>query len=436
MKIALPFLGSFLLTLTSCLHSPSPTSVSSGPHVQLDLFTLENPQVLGTTLSGDSVLAGGFSGLLYLGKTSEGEWQFLTLTDRGPNGNPVSISGVDPDSRPFLLPEFQPRIFKLQTDSKTKSFKVIDEILLTDPRGQPLSGKPQWINSKKKESDEKAMDLRGKALSADLMGLDSEGMTQDSEGHFWICEEYRPSLLKFDSDGRLLKRFIPKNSLPTSELKKLRKLYGPQVVVEALPEIYKQRKSNRGFEGLTFSNGKIYALLQSPLEVANSEHKSVIRMIEFDVKTEKVSGEFLYPLTRDGVDKIGDLSVLPGGSELYVIEQNSKSGPQGTHLITKIDLSHRLRAKAPEKTPLPQLKTENQLLEPTLYLSLAEIGYDFAEKVEGLAMISEKQLAVVNDNDFGVNGDFDLAQQKVPLTKDRKTVLGVITLSTKASSSP
>ncbi len=70
------------------------------------------------------------------------------------------------------------------------------------------------------------------------------------------------------------------------------------------------------------------------------------------------------------------------------------------------------------------LAANGSLLKPQTVVSLAKVGYDFAEKVEGLAIVSDEWLAVVNDNDFGVNGDLDLSQSQIPLTRERRTVLG------------
>jgi len=412
-------LGAFL----GCSHG---TMSKTSKKPMLEVFTLENPPEWGKTLSGDSVFAGGFSGLLFLGLTDKGEFQFMTHTDRGPNGEPLYISGVGKNVRPFLLPDFQPRWVKLETNSKNKTLRIVDEILLKDPKGNPLSGKPQWPATKVSGADEKGVDLKGTPLEADFMGIDPEGLTRDDQGFYWMCEEYRPSLLKFNSQGQLLKRYIPRNSLPQDVLKRIHQKWGSQVVQAVLPEDYKLRKSNRGFEGLTFKNGKIFAILQSPLEIPNSEHKKIIRLVEFDPNSETVTAEYSYPLNEEGVDKMGDLSVLPNSTSFLAIEQNSKTGAAGIHNIQAFHLEEKANGPLPEKTPWDQLQTKAGLLKLKKLVGLTETGYDFAEKVEGLAVISDTQIAVLNDNDFGVNGDFDLGAQKVPLTQNRKSKLGVI----------
>jgi hypothetical protein len=309
------------------------------------------------------------------------------------------------------------------------SLKIIDEVLLTDPKGKPITGIPQWQANDRTWADEKSINIQGIPIGADLMGMDPESITIDSEGNFWMGEEYRPSLLKFNSSGRLLKRFIPQNSLAENLIKEINSKYGSDIIIANLPEDYKYRKVNRGFEGLTFLNNKIYGILQSPLEFPNANHEKLIRILEFDVKKEIVINEFYYPLSSTDIDKIGDLTVNPVTSEFFAIQQNSKVGEKGQHLITSFVLNPHLKIGEPELKTFDFLKSKNALLAIENQLDLSKIGYDFAEKVEGLALLPDNQIAVINDNDFGVGGNaFDTITKRIVVKKDAKTVLGVINL--------
>lgn len=402
----------FFMILFVNLLSACSSSLKNAVPASTVLLELDQPAVIGSSISGN-IYMGGFSALNFIGKNEQGEAEFFTLTDRGPNAEALHITGVGKNARPFLLPEFQPRILKLKSNMKDRTLAVVGEILLTDPAGNALSGRPQWPRSRDKKvaqqlmknADEVGVNLKGEALAPDLMGLDAEGLAIDSDGNFWIVEEYRPSILKFNSKGRLLKRYIPKGSLPQTVLTEIRKKYGPGIVIEALPEKLKDRKTNRGFEGIAFRSGKVYAIMQSPLETASAGKAAVV--VEFDVKTEKTTAEYSYPFRHEGVEKIGDLAFSPTG-ELYAIEQNGKIGEHGVQTITKLEL-----------------KAKTIAVEDVF--SLKANGFNFAEKIEGLAFLSEKEFAVVNDNDFGVEGDFDLGKQHVPTGK-RKTILGIFRL--------
>ena len=402
------------------------TKSTAAPEASLELFTLQETPEWAATKSGVSIKAGGFSGLLFLGKTDKGEYQFMTHTDRGPNAEPVKSPTTGKDIRPFVIPDFQPRWLMLETDRAKGSIKIVKEILLTDPKGKALTGLSGSHSPDDKYSDENPSDLAGNALDLDLGGIDPEGLAKDADGNFWMCEEYRPSLLKFSPSGKLLKRYIPKNSLSSSQLAALDKKWGPGHNVSNLPADYRMRRSNRGFEGLAFQNGKIYAIMQSSLGLPNSLHQKVVRVTIFDVKSESVTGELYYPQYRDGVEKMGDLSPAVNGTGLFAIEQNSKTGDEGVHLVTYFDVTQKATRAQPELVEFEALKEANQLVALKTISSLSEIGYDFAEKVEGLAMISESEFAIVNDNDFGVFGPPDLSQQTIPITTKRPTVLGIV----------
>lgn len=364
---------------------------------QLELFELDNPPLWGRSADGQNIYAGGFSGLIYLGNN-----EFMTHTDRGPNAEPVG------NVRPFLVPDFKPRWIKIKADVVTKKLMILEEIVLTDPLGNPLSGLPQLHLEDSKLSDEIGVDGKGKRLSPVLMGFDLEGLTRDAEGNFWMGDEYRPSILKFNGQGQLLKVFIPKNSMPSEKLKEIQKKYGKKFISESLPEAYRFRKPNRGFEGITFYKEKIYALVQSSLEPEDLEHKRAVRLLAFDVKSESVSEEYIYPFKIKDVEKIGDLAVKASG-EFIAIEQN-----ESIHHLNSFFLETPLNIAHPEKENLDSLT--HHFLNVRHLISLVDIGFDFAEKIEGLAIMSENQMAVVNDNDFGLGS-----------IGTKKTYLGVIT---------
>lgn len=402
----------------------------TGRKESMRFFVHDNPALWKETDSGVQIRVGGFSGLVFLRKTEEGNYQFMSHTDRGPNGEPVKLDGFDKEARPFVLPEFQPRWVMLETDRENSTLKVVKDIPLTDPKGNPLRGVANYVSSTDKNSDEQPVDLSGKAIALEVGGIDPEGLTKDSDGNYWMCEEYRPSLLKFSPSGKLIKRFIPKNGLPGPEIDKINKKWGSGHLALVLPEDYRFRKANRGFEGITFQDGKIYATLQSPLDIPSAVHKKIVRIVVFDVKSETVVGELFYPLYRDGVDKMGDLSSLPGLPGIFAIEQNGKTGREGTHLITHFIPNLQPPGQKPELKSFETLKTNNQLLQLRTVASLGDLGFDFAEKVEGLALTSNEEFAVINDNDFGVSGDIDVKTKTIPITAERLSVLGVVKIGT------
>lgn len=308
----------------------------------------------------------GLSGL-FLDSENQEEWIFWTHTDRGPNTNEIIEKGQM--KRPFVRPDFRPYWTKFSLNKKSQEIKILNQVELS------LTGLPN------KNQDELPVDLTGKVLKRDPMGIDPESICMDEE-FVWMGEEYGPSILKFTKEGKFLKR------------------YGPS----EFPEKIKNRKLNRGFEGLACAGNKIYAILQSPIPADGNK----ILIIEFNPKTEKTEREFYYPLDSLDADKIGDMSFKD--NHFYVIEQNSKTGKESFHKIFKFNLNN---------------TDEKGLLVKELVVDLVEVGFGFADKIEGLAILDNHHLAIVNDNDFGLSGKIDKSN-KPSIDRDKKTVLGIV----------
>jgi hypothetical protein len=399
----------FILSLTviSLLACQSESKKPTQPEApQVKLTTVE---VKLDPVEGFNFKWGGFSGLSFIKKEKNGDLLFWTLTDRGPNG--PEFKRDKKVMRGFFSPNFNPSFIQIKYVKADNKVVIVKTIPFHNTDNKPMTGLPPTESISKVES---ATDLVGTSLeSSDNNGVDSESMTVDDKNHFWIGEEYFPSILEFDAKGKLLSRLFPA-SKPGVALNK-----------NELPNAYAHRGLNRGFEALGYKNAKIFFMAQSPLKVSDAykdKEFSVIRIGVFNTKTRMYEGEYIYPLTHKKVDKIGDL-VMINENEFYVIEQNGDTGPNSTHLIYKVDLS---KATNLVKSPLerdPETYNSKDLLAKvipvtkTLAVNLVTAGYSDFEKIEGLTIIDNTTLAVINDNDFGVDND------KIT---DRKTVLGII----------
>lgn len=334
-----------------------------------------------------------FSGLFYDGINSDGELIFWTHSDRGPNADSFQDKNTGLIHRPFVEPAYRLRWIKFSYNPKTNQIQYKEEIGLTLPNGRAITGLPNLPAKKNRTGDETPVTLKNIKLAFDPMGIDPEGLCKQGS-YFWMVEEYGPSILKFDHKGRLVKRYVPKGYLGKQS----------KILREVLPENLMRRKLNRGFEGIACSQDKIYAGLQSPL--AEDGNKTII--VEFDPEKEVVNKVFYYPLDKTA-DKIGDMVFK--GDRLLVLEQNSEVGPESFHKVFEVDVSK------PEK-----------LLRKTLLMDLVKIGYDFADKVEGLAITENDTLFFVNDNDFGLAGPIDERTKKAILDPSKESVLGHIEL--------
>ncbi len=95
-----------------------------------------------------------------------------------------------------------------------------------------------------------------KVLKGDNRGLDTEGITPDGKGGYWLCDEYGPFLINVDQRGKILAIHGPQA------------IEGEKSIAGGLPNILKWRQPNRGFEGLTrMPDGRIIAAVQSTLDI-------------------------------------------------------------------------------------------------------------------------------------------------------------------------
>ena len=387
-------------------------------------YNFSNLPTLGTTSKGQDILLGGFSGLFFQGtNATNGNLKFTTLTDRGPNGDPTG------PNRPFYLPDFQPEIINFELNKTTGDLSIIKHTGLFRADGTTkLTGLPnlQAGANGTAYTDEIGVDLDGKALTNDPFGIDSEGLVIDDNGNYWIVDEYRPAIYQFDVNGKMLNRFIPKGTA-SAPAGTANDFAAGTFGTEVLPEVYAQRRGNRGFEAVALEGNKLYAFIQSAIDNPDNAGDTAsrasrnLRILEFDIVTKTVTGEYLYLLddiSASGnfkTDKLGD-AVSLGNKKFAVVERDDIANSDSNKLIYRIDLANatninNLAVTFPTgKTTIEQL-TESELsaagIKPVtknLIANAAKSGYTGVEKLEGLALVDSNTLALINDNDFNVAG--------------------------------
>jgi len=385
---------------------------------------------IGTTVAGQSIALGGFSGLAFEGiDPVSGRYKFITHTDRGPNGEPTGIL------RPFLLPDFAPEVVRFELDRDSGVIAITQRIALQRAPGVPLTGLPNLSlgsNANLPYNDEVGVDLFGQPTGADPLGADLEGIVVAADGTFWMCDEYRPALYHFAADGVLIQRYVASGTAAAAG--QPAGTYG----IEALPAVIAQRRQNRGFEAIALDDGRIYAWVQSPARHPVSTTNGVlnasrnVRLVEFNPAT-LATRQFLYvmdnpaPVSADDTraDKIGDAVAL-GGGEFLVVERDDDSSTSDpvdpaatiTKRVYRLNLAGATEltaareaallaatGKTPDQATIAEL-TANGInpVGKVLQVDLAAAGYETAQKVEGIALIDSWTIAVINDNDFQVAG--------------------------------
>jgi len=387
--------------------------------IKLVKYEFKTPPVIGT-FKDVTIRAGGISGMQFI-RGSKNE--FYLVTDRGPNAD-AGEANSGKETILFAFPDYAPRIFKVRAQSD--SLKILKTLPLKKHDGKKASGIPNPVGLG--NSGEIAWIDVNKEAPLDKWGIDSESLAIGTNGDFWIGEEYGATIWRVNhKSGKVIARYTP---------------FGGSEHEVAIDNIIAKRRPNRGFEGIACTpNGKIYALLQAPIynpDKASGEASRLHRILEIDPQT-NASRMFVYEheaATANIKNKdwsIGDIAAI-NDHEFLVIEHTYKNG-ENVKKIFKIDISQATpitREDFNGKT-LEQLETAENCIangvapvQKVLYMDLLVNGWDPShKKPEGITVVNDTTIAVINDNDFGV--DSPKADGNL-VTTGKKTVLYQFTL--------
>jgi hypothetical protein len=425
------------------VHKLSPT---------INLADFQNAALPGSATPTPYFLGGIGSGLF--NGHGEGNNVFWMITDRGPNPQDAS----SPVKRAFPTPWFTPFILQVAIDGDAGPIKILQALPLTGRDGSgakvPVTGLPNDPILTSPANPQPLADevpytctLNGVQFSQTIAGNhdghDPEDIVRDKHGNFWTVEEYGPSISKIDGTGRVLTRFVPFGRAAVSG-------DGHFTVVDNLPGILGRRPRNRGFEALAITpDGKtLLATVQSPLTNPNTttgNASRVIRIISFDVETEVPTAEYVYvmqPVTDFAPPgpinatemKISAISAVD--EHRFVIDERTDSVAKlylvdirgATNILgSQWDLS----ATVPSLESLAQFSLSGSFnnlaangiiqLPKELVADLSQLrnpdGTDFntPQKIEGMAVLNGKTIAIANDNDFRVqNGTASTAPTCTP----------------------
>jgi hypothetical protein len=331
--------------------------------------------------------------------------ELFGITDRGPNS--LLKRDADGETRRVLpLPTFAPSIVRLKLHDG--ALAISEFIALRDRSGKPLTGRSCEATD---EPCYASLDDTA-PLPPDPGGIDPEGIRCLPDGRFLLSEEYSPSILVVSPRGEVLVRYTPQSKpLPGANYP----------VKPILPDALIQRRVNRGFECLALSaDGRTaYAILQSPLGDADKKRYAdcrLHRVIELDVSdplTARVTGMFLLPATPAGEMpgtkkqnqvKLNDAEWL-GPKRLLVLEQGKTSArlldvdlSQAANLLGRPDAD----SLAFEEAHTDLAKHGVQPATVTTLLALSSLPAIDSTKLEGLVILGPDEIALANDNDFGI----------------------------------
>lgn len=367
----------------------------------------------------------GFSALYYIPGTNGKE--FWTISDRGVNvdcasanasATPMGTVGCTPTyDKMFAFPTYAPKIHRIKVNGD--SVQILQTITMKRPGGTTATGlaNPAGLGSTTLEvistnTVSNCANFAANTAQKDIWGIDSEGLAVDGDGNFWISEEGGPTIWKLNPNGEVIKRYTPYSNPATLQ---------PQDVV--IDTVFKYRKNNRGFECLTITpNGKIYAMIQSPLLFPNTntgENTQVHRMIEIDPATnttrvlvymnEGIIGASGANQIRMRDWKLGDMAPI-NNNEFLVIEAAAR-GTSDKKAIYKINISAATAVHSGlynnqtlEALSTPSALAANNItpVSKVLFMDLLANNWpSVLDKSEGLTILNDSTIALCNDNDFG-----------------------------------
>jgi hypothetical protein len=380
---------SLSLSLAICAHAQE---------IKLVKYELKAPPVIGAS-NGVTIHEGGISGLHFI-HGSENE--FCLITDRGPNAD-ANAANAGQETILFAFPDYAPKIFKARAEGD--SLRIVETLTLKKSGGANASGIPHPMGLG--NTGEVAwVDTNKTLANLDEWGIDSECITADLNGDFWIGDEYGPTIWRVNGKtGEVIKRYTP---------------FTASASEAAIDGILAKRRPNRGFEGIACTpNGKAYAILQAPMynpDKAAGESSRLQRILEIDPQTD-ATRMFVYEheapteKLKNKEWSIGDMAAI-NDHEFLVLEHAAKKD-ENVKKIFKIDISQATpitREDFNGKT-LEQLENAENCIangitpvQKILYMDLLANGWDAShKKPEGLTVVNDTTIAVINDNDFGVD---------------------------------
>jgi hypothetical protein len=354
--------------------------------------------VLATPIQAE-IRNGGFGSAACAHPYNEGE--FYALTDRGPNTDATG-------GKYFPVPNYTPRIghFRLNTDG---TIEKLNEILLKDPFGNLISGRPNPIGYG--STGETGFDLDDNILDNDVYGLDSEGLVALNDGTFWISDEYGPHIVHYSANGVQLERISPLNI---------------QTGGRKIPAVFQRRWANRGMEGLAVTPDQktLVGIMQSRLynpNNAGATNTTLTRIVTLNLLT-GITKQYLYKqeIANNSNSEITALT----DSTFLVIERDGRFSADGVSVmkhIYKINIANAtdvsgdfnsldgllVNGKTLEANSWMELEAANIFpVEKTLAVDLVVALGDYPhDKLEGIWLIDDTTIGVINDDDFAIWSD-------------------------------
>lgn len=364
--------------------------------------------------------------------------QFYAMTDRGPN---AKFTGEQGKGKIFPTPDYTPRIGLFQLAMNGQIIQL-DTILLKRPDGTPITGLPNsaalggtgetpyTVDGKAILVDStKPFDAETNPIKLDDYGLDPEGLVALKDGTFWVSDEYGPHMVHFDAQG--------------NEIGRINAFADDKRTQFNLPAEFANRRANRGMEGLAITPDEktLVGIMQSTMYNPSKAVKNldITRIVTINTETGKVQ-QFLYQ--QDKAANSNSEIVAISNDEFMIIERDGKflaSDPAAQKKVYRISLSSGTDLESTVETEELVQNAELGLLinGKTLEQAVLEGGWDALaehnikpvekqlvvdmvaevnyphDKMEGLWLIDDNRLGILNDDDFATWSTGGKLEQKM-----------------------
>ncbi|WP_321277403.1 esterase-like activity of phytase family protein [Thiomicrorhabdus indica] len=423
-------IGSFALTGCNSDNNNTSTTPSIAPEgVYLPYNVLRSDLIDGKTQQTFEVRNGGYGSAATAHPTNAN--QFYALTDRGPN---ATFTGDYGKGKKFPTPNYTPRVGLFEV-SDNGTVSLVKEILLKRPDGSNITGLPNTSalggtgetpynadGSPVLVDPTQPYDETLNPIKLDDYGLDGEGLVALSDGTFWVSDEYGPHIVHFDADGKEIGRINAFNDSRNTF---------------QLPAEFGNRRANRGMEGLAITPDEktLVGIIQSTMYNPSSAVKDldITRIVTINLDDGTV-GQYLYK--QDKTQNSNSEIVALSNTEFLVLERDGAflyGGPNGAEAanpeaqkkVFRIDISNATNLETFNADNFTQdanlgLMKDGQTLEELVLNSgwdaltdagitaapkeevldmVAKVDYPH-DKMEGLWLIDDSTLGVINDDDF------------------------------------
>lgn len=382
------------------------------------------------------------SGLALLGPN-----RFLGLTDRGPNQNcedlyatdPIKYAGAkDKFGRASPVPSFAPTIVYLSAQGDSRSKSIRKSVPLRGQDGKPITGIPNMAFDEVPYGP----DCMGEPLSYDPSGLDTEdiGFIPGTD-YVAIVDEYSPSVVIANyKTGMIKARHVPR------KLKQHLKDASYQIIGD-IPNVYTNRRLNRGFEGVVVDAEANYviAILQSPMigDSGKFNNNAIIRCAYFNMTVSdglpRLSYAWSFIIEASSPVAYLDPDTVPKDMKYSAAQYHSKNKfialerAVGQVKLFLVDFTGATNIDKTEygASLMLERKTNGIYLAQQFNVHSADktlvwdsapgvggtIGYSGSDKVEGFAydVTDDSKLWIIEDNDFGLEGNENTVITKISL---------------------